>query len=254
MQVPDLEPLIKVREEETFLGDERDVKAALVHARRFAQEPGPFKDRGEAGGASNAIKALKNVKADADKNRLDTTAPFRLTTKAVNDEYSELMNPVNAAIQALESRAIATRKQEDREAAEARKAEQDRLDREAEEAAAKAAETARAAEDSPEDADAQRAAGEAHRAAAEAAVATPKPQTAPKQLRGDFSSFGTVTDYEFEVTDKDSLPAEHTMANEKSIKAAIKGEKAMAKAQEREFNLKLIPGVRIWPKDRGVSR
>lgn len=249
-----VEPLVNPRELPTFLADERDVKAALIYARPFAKEE-PIKDRGEAGQVSDAIKALKDSLKAIDARRLEATKPYRATVDAFNSEYFELGSPSRAAIKALERRALNFANEERAQIAAHRKAEEERVNEEAEAKAADAQAAAELAEAEPENPEAQQLAGEAHQQAAAAAVATPPPPVdPPKQLRGDFSSLGSLVNYKHEVVDFSQLPEEHKAPNDKTLKAAIKGEKAMAKAQGREFNLQLIPGVRIWPVESGVSR
>lgn len=249
-----VEPLLNPRELDSFLRDERDVKAALVYARPFAKDE-PIRSRGEAGQVSDAIKGLKDSLKQADKHKLEATEPYRATTKSINDEYGELKSTTSAAIEALERRALGFKRAEEKRLEAEQKAEQDRIDKEAQAKAADAQAAAELAEAEPENPEAQKLAGEMHRDAAAAAVATPPaPLDPPKQLRGDFSSLGSLVTYQHEVVDFSQLPEEHKAPNDKTLKAAIKGEKAMAKAQRREFNLQLIPGVRIWTKESGVSR
>lgn len=256
-------PLIDVREDETFLGDERDVKAALVASRRFAQGENvtpetPFASVEEANEAADAIQGLKLVINGANEHRLSITAPFRAATELVNGQYKELLSTADTAVGVLTKRALATKRERDRREAEAERERREQLQRREEEAAAKAAETARKAEADPTDPAAAQEAAEARRRAASAAAATARREAGqdakPKQLRGSFASLGSVTDYKWDVFDRSALPAEHTIENKKSIEAAVKAEKAIAKAQGREFNLQLIPGVRIWPEERGASR
>jgi hypothetical protein len=261
--VSEPKPLIDVREDETFLGDERDVKAALIAARRFAQGDNvtpdtPFASVEEGNEAADAIQSLKQIIKGANDHRLAITEPFRATTELVNGQYKELLSTADTAVGVLTKRALATKRERDRREEEAERKRREELQRREEEAAAKAAETARRAEADPADVAAAREAAEARRRAAEAAAATARRESGqdarPKQLRGSTASLGSVTDYKWDVYDRSALPAEHTVENKKSIEAAVKAEKAMAKAQGREFNLQLIPGVRIWPEERGVSR
>jgi pyruvate/2-oxoglutarate dehydrogenase complex dihydrolipoamide acyltransferase (E2) component len=254
--------LIDVREDETFLGDERDVKAALVSSRRFAQGDDvtpdtPFATVEEANEAADAIKGLKVVIGAANEHRLEITAPYRVTTELVNGQYKELLSTADTAVGVLTKRGLATKRREEEKAREEERRRREELQKREEEAAEKAAKAARAAEDRPDDAAAQKAAAEAHRHAATAAVATQQRQgedAKPKQLRGAFASLGSTTTYKWDVFDLEALPDKHKTFNKKTIDAAVKGEKAMAKAEGREFNLQLIPGVRIWTEERGVSR
>jgi hypothetical protein len=248
-----VKPLLDVKQDEQFLADERDVKAALIYARPFGKAE-PCKNRQEANQIADAVKGLKDAKKAAETHKLEVTKPYRLTTEAVNTEYKELLSTLDAAVTGLTNKALAFDRAEKKRIAEERKAEEDRLAKEAEEKAEAAQKAAEAANAKPQSAEAQQQAAEAHREAAEAAVATPPPRVEPKGLRGDFARLSPVTDYDHEVVDFAALPEDHKQPNEKSLKAAVKAEKAMAKAQGREFNLQLIPGVRIWPVDRGVSR
>lgn len=246
-------PLIDVREDERFLGDKRDVEAALLYARPFGQSE-EFKDRAEANAGADALRGLKDVVDAAEDQRKEIKAPFKATGEHIDGHYKEVLSSAKAAIPALKEKGVRflQRERRDREAEE--KAERDRLAKEAEEKAAAASEAAKRAEEESQNSDAQKAAAEAHQAAAAAAVATPTARRHPKQLRGDIAAFGTSQTLDWEVVDISKLPPEHLTFNKKTIDAAVKAEKAMAKAQEREPNLQCIPGVRIWIKETGVSR
>jgi hypothetical protein len=248
-----VEPLIDVREEEQFLGDKRDVEAALIHARRFGQSP-EYKDRGEANAGADALKALKDVKAAADKGRKKVKAPFEQTGKHIDGHYKEALSPVDAAIAALDAKGVRFLQRERKEREAEEKVERDRLNKEAEEKAAAAAEAAKKAEAERQNSEAQRAAAEAHNEAAIAAVAEPVQKKHPKQLRGDLAAFGTNTKLNWKVTDLSQLAPEHLTYNKKSIDAAVKAEKALAKAQDRDVNLQCLSGVTIWIDESGVSR
>lgn len=252
-QVPDDGSTVRVRELDTFLEDEREVKAALVHARRFAKAE-PFADREEAGEAADAIKVLNGARKAAEARKLEVTAEWRANTAAVNAEYKELLSTVGVAESVLKKKGLAFAKAErDRIAAEQR-AEQERLDREAEEKAADSQAAAELVTAEPENPEAKELAAEAFQEAAKAATAVaPTPMPAPKNLRGDYGALGSYTKWKFEVTDPAAVDREHLMVNEKSIGAAVKAEQAMAKAQGRPFNLQLA-GVRIYPEEIAVSR
>lgn len=251
--------LLDVRQEDQFQDDSRDVQAALIYARRFAsQDPSaPFAHEQEAKDAADAIRGLKIVRDAAVDHRKEIARQYWQTAAAVKAEYDELLAQPLAAIDALTKRALATKRQlEERHREEARRRREE-LQRSEEAAAAKAAKAARKAEAYPEDPEAQKKAADAHRSAADAAMATQQLQgedAKPKQLRGSFASLGSSTIYRWEVVDLKTLADEHKTFNTKTIDAAIKGEKAMAKAQGREFNLQLLAGVRIWPEERGISR
>jgi hypothetical protein len=251
--LPKPEPLIDVKSEETFLSDKRDITAALVHVRRFAGAD-PIKSWEEAGEVADAIKDLRLAVKAADDQRKTTNAPYEATTTHVNGQYKELLTQPNAAIAALKKKAVVFKARKEAEEKERQRKEQERLDREAEERAAEAQKAAEVALCAVANQEAKQKAAEAHAAAAQAATATAAPLSPPKQVRGSFGAVGTRTEYDFEVTDPAALEREFLIFNEKAAKAAIKGERAMAKAQERPFNLQLIPGVTITPKEIDVSR
>jgi hypothetical protein len=241
-----------IRELDSFLEDEREVKAALIHARRFATTE-PFKNRQEAGEAADAIKVLNQTVKAAEARRLDATKTWRANTDAVNTEYTELLSQIKgAAIPVLKRKGLQFAKLEREQLEAERKAEQERLDKEAEEKAAasqKAAERA-SQEQTPE---AKQEAADAFKQAATAATATAREVAQPKNLRGDYGALGSYVKWKFEVTDPKAVPPEHLIPNEKSLAAAVKAEQAMAKAQDRPFNLE-IPGVRIFAEEVAVSR
>jgi hypothetical protein len=247
------EQTIRVRELDTFVEDEREVKAALVHARRFAK-PQPFADREEAGEAADAIKVLNGARKAAEARKLETTAEWRANTAAVNAEYKELLSTVGVAESVLKKKGLAFKREEQAKIDAERRAEQERLDREAEQKAAESQAAAELAAEEPDNPEAKEFAGEAFQEAAKAAVAiAPAPMPAPKNLRGDYGALGSYTVWKHEVTDASLLPPEHTIPNEKSLKAAVKAEAAVAKAQGRPFNLE-IPGTRIYADEIAVSR
>jgi hypothetical protein len=247
------EPLINVKEQDTFLEDQMTVSNALAATRRFAKKP--FADRREAGEAAQAIKDLKGAKRDAEKRKLALSSPYRATTDSINANYNELLSPVVGAIQALEDKGLAFLRAEKARADEKRRQEQEEIDRKAEEAAAeaqKAAEEAARAEDE----ESRRKAQEARQAAAEAAVATPAPPLdPPKRLRGAAAVLSPIVKWHYEVTDVSQLPAELTevVTKEATIKALVDAEAKASKAEARDFNLE-IPGVRIYSKEHGMSR
>jgi septal ring factor EnvC (AmiA/AmiB activator) len=246
------EPLIELKQEDSFLQDERDVKAALIHVRRFAK-PEPIRSWDEAGEIADAIKDLRLVIDSVEEHRKATNAPYEATTKTVNAHYKEMLAQPKAAVNRLKGKAGDFKREQDRLERERQRKEQERLGREAEQRAEEAQAAAeRAAEQSSEEA--KREAAEAHARAAQAATATAAPANPPKQVRGSFGAIGSRIDYEHTVADSSALPREYLTVNDKAIKAAIKGERAMAKAQERPFNLDLIPGVTITPVERDVSR
>jgi hypothetical protein len=248
-----VEPLVNVKELETFREDQGAVERALAHARRFASKE-PFKDRKEAGEAADAIKALGNVRRDAEERKLGITAEWRASTNAVNTEYKELLSLIGAAEQALKQKGLAFKKAEEARVVEQRRQEQARLDREAEAAAKEAQAAAEVAADD-DDPELQQLAEDTRREAAAAAVATPPPPMAPpKQVRGGFASLGSRTIYKHEIVDGALVPARNKVVSDASIKADIAAEKAAAKAENRAFNLELIPGVRIYSEEIPVSR
>lgn len=246
-------PLIKVGKDKQFLGDKRDVKAALIYARPYSQAE-EYKDRSEANAGADALKGLKDVKKAAEEGRKKLKAPFKATGESIDGHYKEALSPIDAAIAALDRKGVRFLQRERKEREAEEKAERDRLAKVAEEKAAAVAEAARQAEADPQNSEAQRAAAEAHQEAAAAAVAEPVQKVHPKQLRGDLAAFGTSTTLEWEVTDLSQLEPQHLTYNKKSIDAAAKAEKALAKAQDRDVNLQCIPGVRMWIKETGVSR
>ena len=246
-------PLIEVKQDETFLTDERDVKAALVHVRQFASTE-PIGSWEEAREVADAIKDLRLTVKAAEEHRKGIKAPYEATEEHIDGHYKELLAQPNAAIQRLKQKAGAFKRAEDESERERQRKEQERLDREAEEAAAAAQKAAEKVAEDPTDQEARQEAANAHSAAATAAVATAAPVNPPKQVRGSFGAIGLRTTYQHEVVDVSVLPAEHMMANDKSIKAAIQGELALAKAQKRPVNLDLIPGVKIVAVGGEVSR
>lgn len=257
MPKPKPEPLVDVKSLDSFLEDQMTVSNALAASNRFAR-PEPFGGRTEAGEAAQAVKDLKLVKSDAEERKLDTTARWRATTEAVNTHYKELLAPVKAAITALERKILDFLKAEQAAEEERQRREQEEIDRKAEEAAAtaqKAAEEAARAKDE----ESRRKAQEARQAAAEAAVATPAPPPdPPKRLRGAASSLSPVVTWYFEVEDVSKLQAERpdltqVVAREPAIKALVDAESKASKAEKRDFDLE-IPGVRIYSKERGMSR
>jgi hypothetical protein len=246
------DPLVDIKEHEVFLEDKASVENALAHASRFATDE-PFKSRQEAGEAADAIAALKNIRIDAEKRKLDITAQWRVSTNAVNTQYKELLSPVGAAEQALKQKGLAFQQAEQARAAEEqrqREAEQAKAAEAAAQEAQEAAEIA-AEDDSPE---MQELASEARKDAAAAAVAPPPAAPAPpRQVRGGFASLGSRTVYKFELVDADAVPAAYKVVDSAAIKAVVTAEASAAKAEDRAFALE-IPGVRIFSEEIAVSR
>lgn len=246
------QPLVNVREVETFREDQGRVERALSRAREFSGRE-PFKTREEAGAAADVIKELALARKDAEERKLAVTAEWRASTNAVNTEYKELLSPISAAEQALKQKGLAFKKAEEAKAIEAQRQEEARRHKEAE---AKAQEAQEAAELAAQehDPELQRLADETRQDAAAAAVAPPPAVIAPpKQMRGSFGALGSRTVYRFEVTDPAQVPLTHKVVNEASIKAAVNAEASAAKAERRDFHLE-IPGVRIYSEEIGVSR
>jgi hypothetical protein len=243
----------EVRALDSFKEDERDVKAALINARRFAKPQG-FADRTEANEAADAIKDLKEARKAAEARKLTITQVWRDNTGAVNAEYKELLSPTKAAEEALKRAGLTFVKREREEQEAVQRAEQERLDREAEQKAADSAEAAKLAAAEPENPEAQELAVETFNEAANAASATaPAPPPPPKNLRGAYGLLSSYGKWKFDVTDPGAVPRQHLMPNEKSIGAAVQAEAQLAKAQGREFKLE-IPGVRIYADEIGMSR
>ncbi len=251
--MPEHAPLLDVKQDEAFLVDERDLKAALVHVRRFATTD-RISTWEEAGEVADAIKDLRIVISAAEEHRKSTNGPYEATKAHVNSHYKELLAQPEAAVAKLKERVAVFKKAEEEAEQKRRREAQERLDREAEERAAAAQAAAERAAGEPTSQEARQAAADAHTEAARAATAKVAPVEQPKQVRGNFGALGTRTDYRFSVTDRNAVPSEFLTVNEKAVKVAIKGERAMAKAQERPFNLELIPGVTITPEEVPVSR
>jgi flagellar biosynthesis GTPase FlhF len=244
-------PLLNVKEHEDFLGDKRDVEAAEIYARRFAQAE-------TADEPADALMSLKDVVKAAEAHKLAITQPHRDTTKHVNDEYKELVAKPKAAIEVLTKRALATKRVEEVRVAEQERERKEELERLAEEEAERAQKAAEEAEAKPDDVEAQRKAAEANRSAGEATVKASDPKAGalakPKQLRGSLASLGGAVTYKWDVVDLEALPDSLKTFDKKAIDEKVRVEKAVAKAEGRDFNLQLIDGVRIWTEERGVSR
>ena len=251
--MPDVKPLIDVRKNEGFLRAEHDVNKALAHVSRFATAE-PISSWEEAGEVADAIKGLKLAVDRTEERRKEINRPYEATTKHVNAQCKELLAQAKAALDVLSRKAVAFKKQKEEDERERQRKEQERLDREAEQRAMEAQKAAELVAKEPTSQEAREASADAHAAAARAATATASPRRTSRQVRGAIGAIGTRTDYPFTVTDRSALPADFLMPNEKAITAAITGERAMAKAQNRAFNLDLIPGVTITPQDVPVRR
>jgi len=247
------EPLIDVREADSFAAAKRDVEAALIHARPYAKTE-EIQSWEEAKGIADEVKCLRIAIDVAEEARKELNAPYEATVKHNNAHFKELLKQAEAAVGTLKPRVAKFKAAKEAEERERRRKEQERLDREAEARAAEAQKAAEQVAQEPTSPEARQEAADAHMAAAKAATATAAPVNPPKQVRGNFGGIGTRTEYDITVTDPKALTREFLMFNEKAAKAAVKGERAMAKAQERDFNLDLIPGVTITPREVPVSR
>lgn len=253
--MPDeVKPLIDIREDEAFLGDKRDLEAALVHARPFAEKP--IESREQNGELADAIRGIGDAISAAEENCSTAGRPYYLTHRRINADYKELLAKPKAAFEALKRKGLAFDQAERKREADDRRRDEEERQREAEKAAEEAQVAAELAAEEPTNPEARDLAAEAHGEAARAALATvPTPAPPPpKQARGAHGSLGHQVVVRHEVTDVSQLPAEHLTFNDKTIKAAIKGETAMAKAQERPVKTDLIPGVRIWTEEIPISR
>jgi hypothetical protein len=253
--------LLNVKEHEDFLGDKRDVEAAEIYARRFAQAKSadqPFASLEEANEAADALMSLKDVVKAAEEHRLEITAHYRATTSHVNEEYGELESKPKAAIEVLTKRALATKRAEEARVAAQERERKEELNRLAEAEAERAQKAAEDAEASPDDPAVQQRAAETNQSAGQAALKASGPNAGalakPKQLRGAVASLGSAVSYQWDVFDLDALPDSLKTFDKKAIDEEVRTEKAVAKAEGRDFNLQLIDGVRIWPVERGVSR
>jgi len=251
-----VKPLIDVAEREEFQSD-RD---AVAKVREFADSLAgdtPFKTREEAGEAAEAIRSLRRVRTDAEKRKLEITAPHRATTDAVNHAYNELLSPVKAAEEALKQKGMAWKKAEEAKAQQAAREEAERRQKEAEDALADSAAAREIAEEEPENDEAKQLAEEAQREAAAKAAATgavaPKPEAGRARGVGG-ATLHTRTEYRWEVTDLSQVPAEFLMIDPAKVKGAIDSEKAQVKAGAKPTFALSIPGVRIWPDEIPVSR
>lgn len=244
--------LVDIREDETFLDDKRNVEAAEIHARRFAE--GPIEDDRQHGEVADAIKGLSVAGKVADEHRKAKNKPLEDQIKHHNSHYGELLSTPRSAISALKDKALAFQRAKAQRLRDEERKEQEQLDREAEDKAAEAQAAAELLKENPADADARELVNDTKAEAAQAATATATRRDAPTQARGDFASLGSRTTYRHEVTDFSELPDDGKQVNDRWIKARIKAESDSAKAQKRPFNLQCIPGVTITPVESGVIR
>lgn len=255
MATEQVTPLIDIREREEFQADQAALKRARDAADRLAGDK-PFASREEAGEAADAIKGLRTARTDAEKRKLEITAPHRATTEAVNTAYNELLAPIKAAEEALKRKGLAWKRAEEARAQAAARAEAERRQKEADEKLAEAAAARELAEEEPENPEAQQLVEQTHAEAAAAAAATgapaPKPETG--RARGAWGSLHSRTEYRWELTNLSQVPTEFLTIDPAKVKGAIDAEKAQVKAgAKQQFDL-TIPGVRIWPEEIPVSR
>lgn len=248
----DVQDLVDIREDDTFLDDKRELEAAEIHARRFAAKP--IESDPEAGQVADAIKGLANAGKTAEEHRKEKNKPLEDQVKHNNSHYSELLSRPRSAIKALKEKALAYQQAKAKRLEEEERKEQEQLDREAEEKAKEVQEAAELAAEHPADADARELVADARAEAAAAATATATRRTAPMRSRGDVGLLTSQTLYEHEVVDFAALPDAGKQVNDRWIKGQIKAERDSAKAQKRPFNLALIDGVKITPKQSGVIR
>jgi hypothetical protein len=250
-----VQPLIDVRAEESFKGSKRDIEAALIYATRFADKDKPFTDRTEAGEAADAVRDLKDVIDAAEEARKKTNKPYELTVKTNNMHFAELLSKPKAAAEALGKKGLAFQRAEAAAAEEVRRQEKAKRDREAEEAANEAQAAAELAqEDQTPEAQELADKTRAEAAAAARATAAPPAPAPPKRIAGGHSSQGSRLVFHTEVTNAAAVPDYLKVVSDPAVKARITAEKAAAKAEKRDFNLDLIPGIRIWTEEKPVNR
>jgi colicin import membrane protein len=249
--------LIDVREQEEFQADREAIGKARSFADALAGDK-PFSSREEAGEAAEAIRGLRLARVDAEKRKLEITAPHRAATEAVNHAYTELLAPVKAAEAALKQKGLTWKRAEEAKAQAAARAEAERRQKEADKALAEAEAARELAAEEPENPEAQQLVEETHSQAAAAAAATssvPAPAPEAGRARGvGGASLHTRTEWRWELTDLAQVPAEFLTIDPAKVKGAIDAEKAHVKTGAKpQFGLE-IPGLRIWPDEIPVSR
>lgn len=249
----DVQPSIDVRQEDGFKTDAEKLRAAMAHGDRFSKA-GKIDTREEANELADAIKGIRVAVKDVHEHRLERTAQLRADTTAINVHYNELAAQAEAAEEALKDMGIQWKQREERRVQEEARAEQARIQAEAEAKAAEAAEAAAAAAEDPDDAEMAEYAQEARTEAAAAAEAPPAPPPPVPNARGSFGSLSGRKEYSWEVSAEGEIPAEYMTVDAPRVKGAIASERKAAKEQGRPFNLELIPGIRIWERETGVSR
>lgn len=250
--MPDTELLINVLEDDRFLDNKRDLEAAEIYARDYVKDE-PIEGEEEAGKVADAISDLMTALDRAEEDRRATTQAWWDSKKHVDSNYKELEKKPEAALAFLKRRALAFKQARERRIAREQREAQEKLDREAEAKAEEAQAAAELAAEEPDNPEARQLHAQAHHEAAAAAVATAPTPPPPRQVRGSFGKLGARAVYRHTVTDVTALPPECITWNDKAIKALIKGEAALAKAQERPFNLDLIPGVVIVAEEIPVG-
>ncbi len=237
---------------------EADLQKALANAEPLAKDE-PFKDREEAGRASDVVRDLRHAIKACDEARLALTEPYRDTTKSINGPFNELMAKPKAAEEAIKRKGHAWNKARQAEAQEKARQEAERQQKAQEDAIADKRAAEELAAEEPENPEAVELADEAGRAAA-AAAAAPAPVARTEEhrrVRGNLGAIGSRTVYKWEVADQAVVVAEAPellTIDAAAVKGRIDSEKAAAKEQGRPFDLSLIPGVRIWADEIPVGQ
>lgn len=212
-------PLVVPRE---LPGFKRVVEAMAKAKAQADRLPAEITDEGVSGEASDALKALKHVRQDIDKERKAAKAPFDQASGLVQSTFVELLNPVAGIEQSIKARLLAFN-QAQQKAHEAERKRQEKLARERQAREdAKAKKEERAARHKP---------------------APPPPPPPPSGARGANAKTSVRTVMKYEIINEAELPDEYVTRkpDRRKIKAAV------------DAGL-VVPGTRVWSEDEVATR
>jgi hypothetical protein len=196
-----------------------DVTQAIGKAKEQADRiPEEIPDRGVLGEASDALRALRLARKDAETTRKAEKAPYLSAGTRIDSTFNELGASVNGMEKSLEARILAFEAKE-REAREAERKREEKNQRERQKR-----ENERA---------------EKEQRQSRHVPAPPPPPPPPRGARGSVSKTTPKKVWDYEITDEAQLPDEYLTKtpNRKMIRAHVEAGVA-------------IPGVRAWRKDQ----
>lgn len=198
-------------------------QGAVEKATEAARGAVEVRDEASAARAAEVLTVVSKTVKTADKQRLEASAPYRRSSEVINQEFRELVAPLEAAEESLKAQFAAFQREQRRIAEEARVA-AEKAAREAEEKARREAEEAAKA-------------GEPEPPAPAPAPAPTPPQPPPRVRHTTSGSVSMREAWKYEIIDEVQLPREYLKPDPGAVQRAVKD------------GVREIPGVKIWSEE-----